>query len=72
MQSECRVRQYREECDNPGAGQHGERLRQIDQQQRGDGDDRGHLQDDGVGIKRILKKPRLVEQKRKSNAAEGR
>ena len=69
---ERRVGQHRKERHDPGADEHGGLLWQIDQKKRRDGDDRRHLQDDGVRIKRIFHRPRLIEKNRETDAANGR
>ena len=70
--SERRVRQHRKKRHDPGAGQHGRVLRQIDQEERRDGDDRRHLEDHGVGIERVFDQPGLIEQDREPNSADCR
>ena len=70
-EAERGVGQHREERHDPGTGQHRQGLRQIDQQQRRDGDDRCHLQDHRVRIERVFDQPRLAEQDGKADAADG-
>ncbi len=67
------VRQDREEGDDPGADQQ-RRLGggRIDEDQRRDGDDRRHLQDDGIGVERQLDPFRLGHEYGERDAADQR
>ena len=67
------VGEDREEGDEPGADQ--ERrlgVGRVDEDQRRDGDDRRHLQDDGVGIERQLDPFRLGHEDGERDAADQR
>ena len=71
IEPERGVGEHGKEGDDPGAGEHRRRLRQINEQERRDCHDRRHLQDDRIGIERIFDEPRLIEQDGKADAADG-
>src|SRR5271170_6429293 len=70
-QAERGIGEYREESDQKRTDQHRLARTQIDQQQRRDGDDRGHLHDDGERKKRAFDHTRLREHEREQKAANG-
>ena len=71
IQPERCIGQNRKEGDDPGADEDRKRLRQIDQQKRRDGDDRGDLKNDGIWIERIIDQSPLVESDCQQDAADG-
>ena len=66
------VGEKRKERDQEGAHQHRDGGRQIDQEQRRDGDDRRHLHRHGEGVERPLDEPRLGENDRQRHASDDR
>jgi len=55
-QPQRRVGEHRKEGNDPGASQYRQRLWEIDQQERRDGDDGRHLQNNRVRVKRVFDK----------------
>jgi hypothetical protein len=72
VEPERRIGEHGEEGDDPRAGKDRRLLRQIDQQERRNRHDRRHLQDHGIGIKRIFDQARLIEDDGEPYAAERR
>ena len=69
LQPKRGVGQDGKERHDPGAGQHREILRQVDEQERRDRHHRRHLQHDGIGIKRVLDHAREAQEHREGHAA---